>query len=95
MRKDCPRFLKALVQKLQEISPLKYSFISYQKYHMFIMVTEPEAAKLHFDTFVENLYSLNWMSDKSKEATKVQCDYFLSQECKKYYDKFPEFDWKV
>ena len=62
---------------------------------MFIMVTEPEAAKLHFDTFVENLYSLNWMSDKSKEATKVQCGYFLSQECKKYYDKFPEFDWKV
>ena len=72
MRKDCPRFLKALVQKLQEISPLKYSFISYQKYHMFIMVTEPEAAKIHFDTFVENLYSLNWMSDKSKEAESAK-----------------------
>ena len=71
MRKDCPRFLKALVQKLQERSPLKYSFISYQKYHMFIMVTEPEAAKLHFNTFVEKLYSLNWMSDKSQRCSVI------------------------
>ena len=44
---------------------------------------------------VEKLYSLNWMSEKSAEAAKLQYDDFLSLECKKYYDKFSEFDFKV
>ena len=38
---------------------------------MFIMVTEPEAAKLHFNTFVEKLYSLNWMPDKSQRCSVI------------------------
>ena len=59
------------------------------------MVTEPEAAKLHFNAVVKKLYSLNWMSEKSAEAAKLQYDDFLSLECKKYYDKFLEFDWKL
>ena len=58
------------------------------------MVTEPEAAKLHFKAVVEKRLSLNWMSEKSAEATMVQYDDFLSLECKRYY-KFSEFDWKV
>ena len=50
------------------------------------MVTEPEAAKLHFNAVVEKLYLLNWVSEKSAEAAKVQQDDFLSIECKKYYN---------
>ena len=59
------------------------------------MVTEPEAAKLHFNAVVKKLYTLNWMSEKSAEAAKLQYDDFLSLECKKYYGKFLEFDWKL
>ena len=59
------------------------------------MVSEPEAAKLHFNAVVEKLYLLNWMSEKSAEAAKVQYGDFLSLESKKYYDKFSEFDWTV
>ena len=37
----------------------------------FYLVTEPEAAKLHFNTVIEKLYSLNWMPEKSAETAKV------------------------
>ena len=46
------------------------------------MVTEPEAAKQHFNALVEKLFQLNWMSGNSAEAAKVQYDDFLSLECK-------------
>ena len=59
------------------------------------MVTECEAAKLHFNAVVEKLYSLNWMSEKSAECGKVQYDDYLSLESKKYYNKFLKLDWKV
>ena len=95
-RKDCLRFLKALAQKLQERSPLKYPFIRKAIcLSLIFMVAKPEAAKLHFNAVVEKLYSLNWMSEKSAESAKVQYDDFLWLECKKYYDKFSEFGWKV
>ena len=95
-RKDCVRFLKAHAQKLQERSPLKYSFIRNAIcLSPIFMVTEPEAAKPHFDAVIEKLSLLKWMSEKSAEATKVHYDDFLSLECKKYYNKFLEFDWKV
>ena len=82
-RKDCLRFLKALAQKLQERSPLKYSFIRNAIcLSPIFMVTEPEAAKQHFNALVEKLFQLNWMSGNSAEAAKVQYDDFLSLECK-------------
>ena len=55
-RKDCLKFLKALVQKLQEGSPWKYSFIrNVICLSPIFMVSEPEAAKLHFNAVVEKL----------------------------------------
>ena len=77
-RRDCLRFLKALAQKLQERSPLKYPFIRKAIcLSLIFMVAKPEAAKLHFNAVVEKLYSLNWMSEKSAESAKVQYDDFL------------------
>ena len=84
-RKDCLRFLKALVQKLQKRS-LKYFFIRNA-------ICLSPIFMIHFNAVVEKLYSLNWMSERSAEAAKVQHDDFLSLECKKYYNKFSEFDW--
>ena len=59
-RKDCQRFLKTLVQKLQKRSPLKHSFIRNAIcLSLIFMVTEAEAAKLPFNAVVEKLYLLN------------------------------------
>ena len=71
-RKHCLRFLKALVQKLQERYLLKYSFIRSAIWLSTIfMVAEPKAAKVHFNHVVEKSYLVNWMTEKSDKVRNV------------------------
>ena len=69
LRKHYLRFLKALVQKLQERSLLKYSFVRSAIWLSTIfMVAEPKAAKVHFNDVVEVLFGE--LDDKVRQSPK-------------------------
>lgn len=94
-KNTCLSMLKAIVEKLQERCPLKYSVVRCAScLDPTSMVSVPEVSKLQFNALIDKLYSSNWLPEKRAEEAKVQFDEFLSLTLKENQEKFSKFDWK-
>ena len=92
-KKDAVSMLSAVVSKLQENCPLRYTVVRTASCLSPESITlHQEKSKLKFSKLVEQFFEGKWLSENECEDVKLQYDKFLSSSAKEYEEKFVEFD---
>ena len=92
-KKECKQIIIALLQKLQERCPLKYSIVrNASSLSPNEMVQNKEISTLKFKALAERLSKLKWLSTDEADDAKQQYDEFVGSECVKFREKFESFN---
>ena len=95
-RKVCMSMLVAIVQNLQERSPLKYLLVRCASCLSPIqMVRKKEECNTRFTSLVDKLYVGKWISAKDADNAKREYDIFLDAVQHEHKDEFLTFDIKT
>ena len=91
-RKECTTMLVSLVMKIQEKSPLKYSFVrNLVCLDPRLMISSPENATRMFQQTVNKLLELKWKTAEEGDLMLIQYKKFLSEGRKNHSAEFSSF----
>ena len=94
-KKECVLMLAAILEKIQERSPLKYAIVRYAScLSPLKMVRKKETSIQMFNVLADKLFSGQWISARIADEAKQQFDEFLDSVANEHRDKFLNFDYK-
>jgi hypothetical protein len=94
-KKQCVLMLAAILEKIQERSPLKYAIVRYAScISPSKMVRQKRISIQMFSVLADKLFSGQWISARIADEAKQQFDEFLDGVANENRDKFLNFDYK-
>ena len=90
-KEECVAFVKGIVEKLQERSPLKFVFVRSLSSLVPKNMIESKNCSSKFEKVVDKLYMANHINSKEADGAKLQLEEFISSTAKVHRDQFLGF----